>query len=632
MLKSFQKSTSQNLVKAIQSLIFFILLYLYLWLKIDPRLIHHGGGMITNFPVFYRTWSFFLQFTSYPGGPVEYLCAFLSRLLYYSWAGALVITTMALLISVCTDIFIKEINAHRLRWIRFIPPVLILITYNKYTYHFVTIMALLGALSFVCLYLKLTKINKVVSLLVFFALSVILYYIAGGAYLLFVLLCAIYELFFRRQWQLALLYLLSAAVISYVGGAILFSISLNDAFTELLPFSWKILLYEDRRRMVDIVYILYLLLPLAALGFGLWRLFAGSLTSLTNQRNTNEADPNEIKKVSLKPRSRILSWYADAPMLRWFAELCLLLVLPGTIAFSSHDHELKTILEVDYYACRKMWPQVLRAARRYPNNFLIVHTANRALYHTDRLGYDMFSFPQRPNILFLPTGKMLRWKRFDMYIDLGFMNNAEGELAELLETIGEHPVILKRLALINMVKGNSGAARIYLGALSNTLFYADWANNYLALLQSDPSLSTDVKIQHLRNLKPEKDDENILSALLKKSTQEQIAFEYLMALHLLAKQLDDKFIQNLALLKNFAYPEIPQHYQEAILLYSLEKRKAVDLYGYRLNPELHQQFQKFTRVLKRYSKDKRMAFNKLAKDYGNSYLFYYTYGVSGMKK
>ncbi|MHC4157995.1 MAG: DUF6057 family protein, partial [Planctomycetota bacterium] len=570
------------------------------------------------------------------GGPVEYLCAFLSQLLYYSWAGALVITTMALLISICTDIFIKEINAPRLRWIRFIPPVLILITYNKYTYHFVTIMALLGALSFVCLYLKLTKINKVVSLLIFFVLSAILYYIAGGVYLLFVLLCAIYELLFRRQWQIASVYLLSAAVIPYVGGVLVFSISVNDAFTQLLPFSWKNLSHEDRRRMVDIVYILYLLLPLAALGFGLWRLFAGSLTSLPNQKNTNEADPNEIKNVSPKLPLRILSWYADAPLLRWLAELCLLLVLPGTIAFSSHDDELKTIIEVDYYACRKMWPQVLHAARRYPNNFLIVHTANRALYHTGRLGYDMFSFPQRPNTLFLPTGKknsrLLRWKRFDMYIDLGFMNNAEGELAELLEAIGEHPVILKRLALINMVKDNLGAARIYLRALSNTLFYADWANNYLALLRSDPCLLTDVKIQHLRNLKPENDDENVLSALLTKSTHEQMAFEYFMALHLLAKQLDDKFIQNLALLKNFAYPEIPQHYQEAILLYTFEKRKAVDLYGYRLNPELHQQFQKFARLLKRYGKDNRVAFNKLAKDYGDTYLFYYTYGASGMKK
>jgi hypothetical protein len=80
------------------------------------------------------------------------------------------------------------------------------------------------------------------------------------------------------------------------------------------------------------------------------------------------------------------------------------------------------------------------------------------------------------------------------------------------------------------------------------------------------------------------------------------------------------------------YPELPTHYQEAILLYSLEKRTTVDLYGYRLSPELIQRSKSFADIFNRYREDKQAAFNKLAKDYGDSYFFYYTYGVSGMKK
>ena len=95
MANSFRKLTSQNLGRPIQSFIFFILFYLYLWLEVDPRLIYHGGGMITNFPVFFRGWVFFQQFIAYPGGPVEYLSAFLSQLFYYSWAGALIVTLQA---------------------------------------------------------------------------------------------------------------------------------------------------------------------------------------------------------------------------------------------------------------------------------------------------------------------------------------------------------------------------------------------------------------------------------------------------------------------------------------------------------------------------------------------------------
>ncbi len=266
MLNSFRKLSSQNLGEPIRSLVFFILFYLYLWLDVDLRFIYHGAGVITNFPAFFRGWEFFQGFISYPGGPVEYLSAFLSQFFYYSWAGALVVTLQAWLICVCTDNILKAVNAHNLRCVRFIGPILLLVTYTQYTYHFVTTVALLAALFFVCLYIKITTKSKLFGLVVFLILSVILYTIAGGAYLLFAVLCAIYELLFKRRWQMGLVYLLSAPVIPYVEGVLVLGVSIINAFTDLLPFSWKILSYPDSKRMVIIVYILYLLLPLTAEG------------------------------------------------------------------------------------------------------------------------------------------------------------------------------------------------------------------------------------------------------------------------------------------------------------------------------------------------------------------------------
>lgn len=614
MLSSFRELSSKDLGRPIRSFIFFILFYLYLWLEVDLRLIYHGGGMIRNFPVFFCSWAFFQEFISYPGGPVEYLSAFLSQFFYISWAGAVIVTIQAWLICRCTDAFIKAIKAVRFRFIRFVPPILLLVTYTQYTYNFVTIMALLTALLFVCLYLKLRTTNHLFALVFYLILSAILYYLAAGAYLLFAVLCAVYELLFRRHWRMGLLYLLSAAVISYIGGVFVFGISVVEAFTELLPFSPKILGYETRRRMIEIIYIFYLILPLTALGFGLWRICV--------EKNSQE-----------EPPLRILSWYTSAPILRWFVESCLLFVIAGAAIFFSYDKERKTLFEVDYYACHRMWPQVLAASRRYPDNYFVAHAVDRALYHTGRLAFDMFSYPQHPDVLFLTSKKykLSRWKRFDICIDLGFMNKAEGDLSECLETFGLQPLILKRLALINMVKANFSAARIYLGALSKTLFHADWADNYLALLQTDPNLSTDSYIQHLRSLKPQQDEDNILSALSAKSGQSRIAFEYLMAWYLLNRQLD-KFIRNLDRLDDFDYSEIPRHYEEAILLYMFEKKKAVDLHGYRLSPESQRRFKKFFEVYNRYREDTQTAFDKLAKDYGGSYFFYYAYKRSGIKK
>jgi len=98
----------------IRSLLFFVLFYLYLWLEVDTRLIYHGAGVITNFPSFYRGWAFFQTFTSYPGGPVEYLSALLSQLFYYSWLGALVVTIQAWLICLCIGYLLRIAGSPRL--------------------------------------------------------------------------------------------------------------------------------------------------------------------------------------------------------------------------------------------------------------------------------------------------------------------------------------------------------------------------------------------------------------------------------------------------------------------------------------------------------------------------------------
>ncbi|MFC1605034.1 DUF6057 family protein, partial [Planctomycetota bacterium] len=151
-----KQRSSQGLGRLLQSFLFFILFYLYLWLYVDLRLIYHGAGVITNFPVFYKSWTFFLPFLSYPGGPVEYLSAFLSQFFYYSWAGALVVTVQAWLLCVCIDYVLKAANLPRIRLICFLIPILLLVLYTRYAYHFASTMALLITLLIVCLYLKMT--------------------------------------------------------------------------------------------------------------------------------------------------------------------------------------------------------------------------------------------------------------------------------------------------------------------------------------------------------------------------------------------------------------------------------------------------------------------------------------------
>jgi len=277
---------------------------------------------------------------------------------------------------------------------------------------------------------------------------------------------------------------------------------------------------------------------------------------------------------------------------------------------------------------------------------------NRALYHTGRLGYDMFTFPQNSSSLFLTfgasggqgseSGDDTRglWQRFGTYLDLGCMNHAQHNLWDSLEVFGEHPVLLKNLAMVNMVKSNYNSARVYLSALSKTLFHTDWANKYLEKLKTDSTLERDEEVQRLRSMMLVQNGgftkykaDRISLDLLEANSQNHMAFEYLMAYYLLERRPGlEPFVQNLYRLKDFDYPKIPRLYEEAILVYMYETRKTVDLQGFQIGSESIRRHNNFARAIQSHGGNLKAARNTLTKDYGDSYMFYYLYGHSGAGK
>ncbi len=638
-MTSFESGLSrQRLINSSRSLIFFAALYFYLWLQVDLRLISGSGGTITNFPVFFKGWPFLESFLSYPGGPVEYLSAFLSQLFYIGWAGAIVVTVQAWLLCAAAGHIFNKMNLPGLRLLRFVPAILILVTYTRYTYHFVTTTAFLTALAFVCLYLRLAEVKKrspdaglstsdlcpLFSVLCFLVLSAILYYITGAAYLLFSVLCGMYELLVKKRYLHGMLYLMFAIAVPYLEGVILFGSSLINAFSDLLPFSWKFLSLESRRELIEIVYALYLFVPSAILISRLWqRIRAG-----------RQKTDGRWQSLGLLREKSVLGHLPSA------VRSAALLVIVFAAVFLSHDTKKKGLLAVQYYACHRMWPEVLRAAGRRPDSPLVINAVNRALYHTGRLGYDMFSWPQHPDALIL-TGQdrlLTCWHKFDTQIDLGLLNMAQKNLVECMEVFGAQPLILQRLAFIDMVKANYDSARIYLAVLSKTLFHASWANEYMAKLQSDPNLLKDKEIQDLRAVCMDKDypsvffsRERMLCDLLEKNDENRMAYEYLSAWYMLNRQLE-KSVGNIERLSDFAYRELPPLYEEVLLIYAYGTKKSIRLTGYQPKREARMRIEHFSQVFNRYGRNKPAAFDELAKDYGDSYFFYHIFGISGVRK
>ena len=99
-----------------------------------------------------------------------------------------------------------------------------------------------------------------------------LYIVAGGSALLFVILCGLYEVLVKRRWNLGVVILLSGVAIPYLLGSIVYGVWVNDAYSRLLPFSWRLMSRQSGRTMLPVVYVLYLFLPLTVVVAGIGRI------------------------------------------------------------------------------------------------------------------------------------------------------------------------------------------------------------------------------------------------------------------------------------------------------------------------------------------------------------------------
>lgn len=624
---------------------FFVIFYLYVCFFIDPRLIYHGYGIIpTPVPAFYWGTGFINRFLTYPGGLTEYISALLSQFYYFQHIGSLVITVVAMLICIATGKYVTAIGNTRFRAILFIPALFIVMIYDQYFHCLDISLGLLITLFFLLIYLLTTRFSAIFRLVVFFVSSVSLFYVAGGCIILYAILCGIFEIVNMRKPVFGFLYLLSMLLIPYAAAIYIFDISNIDAYARITPFHPKIYAGNAVEALG-----LYLFFPLAALWFPLWRPFASILQRLTIVRILS------IPVTEIIPYGTKLSKYFRINKYRFFYESLVLFVIAASVVLFRFEANRKIILRINYFWSQEMWHQILMEERRMPIEnypFFINHDVNKALFYTGRLPYDMFSYPQKPEALlslnfFDPEkGGSKYGKNYDNYADLprlcdaffrlGLMNNAEHLAYEVMESIGEYPAILRQLFFINVVKGNTETARIFLNVLSRDLFFGKWAKSYLRKLDEDPLLSTDKLVQNLRSIKIGVDRvgtfsvEETLQDLINKN-KNRMAFEYLMAYYLLSFQTE-KIVQSIRYLDDFNYSDIPRLYEEAIIIYINTTGESVNLYGRGLSEDAVQRFMKFHDIFNSYKGNPKEAFNALAKDFGTSYFFYHIFGRSGVKK
>ena len=324
---------------------------------------------------------------------------------------------------------------------------------------------------------------------------------------------------------------------------------------------------------------------------------------------------------------------------------------------NTRDRRLATL---DYHTSRENWPEVIAASNHLTTadfNSLTRYEVNLALHEMNRLGDEMFSFPQSGSALlglhtevFLPY--MLRVT--DLFLRLGRINDAEhfGNESIILgqsSRFGEpDPRVFRLMANLSLVKGQTGAARKFLTILSDEAGSARWARRRLRELNDDPQLAADESVQLLRRRmlrnddvipvwqnpdKPDADVNRLLLDQLEQDPSNRMAFEFLMGNYLLARDLLSAraLMPRIRHMTGPAYERpdgkrrTPRHYQESMAMYGDGAGKPVDLEGLEIEPGTLSRMAVFKRLMSQ-SAGRDAAMQAAWSGFHDSYFFYYVFG------
>ncbi len=619
---NFGRTLWRNGIK-LRGMIFFLMFYLFLSVYVDLRLLYYVTGATVGISGFPCEWSYLFETLSLPGGLVKYVSVFLTQFFMFQWIGPVVVVLQVWGIALCIDRIVEKCDGNWFGWVRYVPGIVILLFYTSYVYHFETTMAMLVMLGLFNLYISVSSEKWQTSLVWFVVLMVIAYYFAAAGSLLFVVMCGIYELAVKKQGIVGVGCLLFGTAVPLLIGVYGFGVSHIEAYSELMPWSWRIMKYDRLNRMIPWLYGMYGYMPVCLLLIGFLK---------ESKREMRSSKRNSKKK------SRQKMWRAGSDssngVIKWIAHTVVLLGLAGGGAYYFVNDQLKTLYEIEYYRGEGDWQKVLELADKQPGQLLSMQARNQALYHLGRFGDEMFKYLQHPDGLMLSHDVFTKsyWHKYDLYIDLGLVGQADEVLTESMVAFWDNPFILKKLALLNMISGKNQTARVYLRALQKRLFFGEWAEEYLAKLESDPELRGDNEIRRLRSLIPKEEEgrflaapEMQLKAQIENGKKNKMAFEYLLALYMLRAEMWN-VVEVAGRMEEYDYEKIPVAFEEAILLNNKHNEKQISLKRLKIRVETKQRFDEFVAATIRY-RTKDAAQSELAAKFKNTYMYYYFYGI-----
>ena len=599
--KAFHKGAIKKSQDTAWSLLFTIIFlsfyFIYLLFRINPKLIYQSQG-----PVFFLDKYFINEFFSYPGGVNELISSFLSQFFYYSWTGALLLALVFALVAWNTKLLIKSIRPNTpILYLHWVPSLFLLALHSNYRFPLILTLGLLWALLGLNIYVRLAPSNNSLRFLFYIIIHVMLYYIIAGQVFIFSIIIILYDVLYHRRILQPLLYIIFAGLLPYVGASALFVLHIQDAYVMHLTS-------YNTYRLTWLSWVLYAFFPLVLL---LVRISQKSTNNLFGRLFSGRSVPIRL------------------------IQGVLFLVLIIIAARHSYDKNAKAFLMIDHYAQNEEWEKVLDIAQKgLPISNVVQCQVNRALYHTGNLCDKMFSMTQLfgSDGLFMVESMRGQFalQYSDVFFDLGLINESEHWAYEAIAANGDTAWNLQRLALVYLMEEKRDIAEKYLTMLQKTIWHKAWATQYHTYLADSNGFWAHPQYRYLKSTMPVSDflvsptePELCLEKLLE-NTKNKMAFEYFMAYCLLDGQIGS-FIKHIHRLNYFDYPNIPRHFEEAILIYNqLTGGKSIALPGKRISEETIRKFNDFNSIKAKHKNNKEAAYTELKK-YRDTYWFYGLY-------
>ena len=274
----------------------------------------------------------------------------------------------------------------------------------------------------------------------------------------------------------------------------------------------------------------------------------------------------QFKKAWLKPLAAVLLvgfgiWAFGSPVHKVYGK-----------AWSVPQFKYERVIGLDTEACREHWDKVLELSKVDLYTEEASYCYNLALAMKGRLGDDLFDHSQNHHYsLLFPASSdqtvMTNAMAGEAWFQLGDMTVAEQSAITSLQASPKHTGAryLVRLARVNLISGEDGAAMKYLTILGKTLFYGRWARSMMPGRQ-DEAVRVQLSDAHARLARKDivhqldRPREQLLG-LLEADPTNAAARNYLLCYDLLTYDLD-------AFMQDFTPDMIKGRlYQEAVLLW-----------------------------------------------------------------